>query len=262
MLLSVLMPALAKRSWQVLLSELRDQSAEYPGRVEILHEVDNGSATSGIKRQRLLTRAKGEYVCYVDDDDVVAPYYITALLNACITGVDVITFNMMFHHWLDRKEVSTEVWRLGLYEDDRQQGRMSANHLCAWRRDIARRVSWSPRLGYGDDQLWYGPLMASGLINTTIHIDEVLYDYMYDIQTSVNQRLDRVDYSRKYFGNGIRCFKDNRDNLYIEEIDEVSFKRPQIRNIRRFMRVRDCNGNVRPLDSSMRLYHTVKLVGG
>ena len=39
--------------------------------VEILVEIDNGEMSIGNKRQLLLDKSQGKYVCYVDDDDMV-----------------------------------------------------------------------------------------------------------------------------------------------------------------------------------------------
>ena len=49
--------------------------------VEILVESDSGQATIGEKRNRLLQRAKGQYIAFVDDDDMVAAAYVPQVLS-------------------------------------------------------------------------------------------------------------------------------------------------------------------------------------
>ena len=49
--------------------------------VEILIESDERQMTIGQKRNKLLDRAIGDYICYVDDDDLVSVDYIEKILN-------------------------------------------------------------------------------------------------------------------------------------------------------------------------------------
>lgn len=209
MKLSILMPALASR-----VSSMRPLiDAQIAGRedVEFLVEIDNGEATSGSKRQRLLDRARGGYVAFVDDDDEVSGDYVAALVSSC-DGVDVVTFRLD----LIRDGRRREQWRLGLHRDDRRRGLMSANHLCAWRIDLARRVGWCPHLNYADDETWYKPLIASGVARTEHHIPRVLYRYMFNSRATVNQRPERIAATKEYVGSGLRAFWLG-DQIVIEE---------------------------------------------
>lgn len=185
--------------------------AQIAGRddVEFHVELDNGEAPSGTKRQRLLDRASGTYVAFVDDDDEVTPSYVRDLVERC-HDVDVVTFRLDFYSEERRKES----WRLGLHRDDRRRGLMAANHLCAWRADLARRVSWSP-IGYADDQAWYGPLHASGLVRWEAHVPRVLYRYLFSRSTTENQRPSRIAAARSYFGDGLRCYRDFAGEIFV-----------------------------------------------
>lgn len=207
--MSILIPALSSRPWQTVYNELQRQAAAFGQNVEILINVDDGQQTSGVKRQELLRQARGDYVAFADDDDRYSGVYVEAIMAACQTNVDVVTFDLQFEPAgvkRSRKIAKTERWRFGLNGDDRRHGQMTANHLCAWKRSIAQRVSWYPELGYGDDQLWYQPLLASGIVSTEQHIDSVLYYYLYNAETTANQRQDRIDFSRRFAGEGLGCF--------------------------------------------------------
>jgi glycosyltransferase involved in cell wall biosynthesis len=50
--------------------------------VEIIVEGDAGEMTVGKKRNILLEKASGDYVCFVDDDDMVPDYYVSHILAA------------------------------------------------------------------------------------------------------------------------------------------------------------------------------------
>ena len=49
------------------------------GQVELIYLGDNKQRTVGRKRNDLLQLAQGEYVAFVDDDDRVAPNYISRI---------------------------------------------------------------------------------------------------------------------------------------------------------------------------------------
>ena len=61
--------------------------------VEVLVESDNGSMTTGMKRNILLHSSKGKYVVFIDDDDMVAPTYVKDILMAAESNPDAIVFN-------------------------------------------------------------------------------------------------------------------------------------------------------------------------
>ncbi len=206
MKLSILMLALHSRPWDILAKDILRQAKAFPGQVELLIESDNGERTSGQKRNAITARSTGEYLAFVDDDDAVDSGYVTSLMEGIERNVDVVTFNL---------QRDTEIWRFGLHEDCRREGRMAANHLCAWRRSIATKVAWCDALSYADDQSWYPAIVHSGFVKTEHHCDRVLYHYLFNRATSMTHRPDRVAFSRAYFGQGLRCFKRD-DEILIE----------------------------------------------
>lgn len=207
-ILSVLMPCLASRPWQKLSTELEHQreslTEELKSSVEILLLVDHGEATSGAKRNELTQKSVGEYIAFVDDDDEISPNYLTSILNGCLQKPDVVAFNLRFTSADDPK--LDEIWKFGLYPNQRKRGLMAINHLCAWKREIATKVAWCPDLGNGDDQLWFQPLIHANIIKKVHRIDEVLYFYKHDSSVSVNQTPDKIRKRQSYAENGLRCF--------------------------------------------------------
>lgn len=217
--LSVLMPALRNRrpARQPLERELRRQMADYPGRCELLIDEDNGETPSGAKRNRLMQRAGGEYIAQVDDDDQVAGDYVQRLLTAITHRPDAVTFN------LRRLDVTTRKARLMVLSihylaDHIRLGPwparacgMSANHLCAWRRDVATLISYPPDIGYNDDCSWYKPLLRSGLVQTEVHVDRVLYHYHYHPAETRNQAGASLRRTFDLYAPGVECFLATTD---------------------------------------------------
>lgn len=247
MRLSILIAAMRNRPWQKIYDSLRDQAKRYGDQVEVLIELDDGESTSGSKRQKLLNASRGEYVTCVDDDDAVDPDYVSCLLSASNSKADVLTFCLGFH--VDGRR--TETWKFGLYTNDRRRGLMCVNHLCAWRREIATRVAWCPKLGNADDHLWFQPLYHSGAVRTQFHTDKVLYNYLYSSLVTVNQRADRVAFRNRYIGNGIKCYIDELGEILLEERGHSVMPDNVL--------LRDRNNIVfeRPV-SGLRLFHTVR----
>jgi len=208
--LSILMPALNSRDWRQLAEKISGQIEKFGANAEILVLPDSGESTSGQKRQKLLSMANGEYICSVDDDDDVSDNYVSQIIKGCRSLPDVITFPLqMFFNGQ-----KTEKWQFGLMPDDRASGKMTANHLCAWRADLAREVAWCPDLGYGDDQLWYGPLLASGKAKREHRISgKPLYYYLYNDSVTKNQTNTRKEFSKEYFGSGLKCYWHENDIL-------------------------------------------------
>lgn len=70
-----------KKIFEKLNFKLADQIKFRP-EVELLANIDNGEKTIGQKRNELLCAAKGEYVVFVDDDDMVTNDYVAKILTA------------------------------------------------------------------------------------------------------------------------------------------------------------------------------------
>lgn len=235
--LSILIPALNTRPWEKIWSKLTEQAKtvnesylynESQTLVEVLVESDNGQITSGQKRQLLADKSKGLYRAFVDDDDDVSEGYVEHLLDGCTSGADVVSFNMKIvnhpmpqvnQHKSRGRNIQTpmqELWRLGIYPPARQYGMMTVNHLCAWKREIADKVAWDPMLGYGDDQIWYKTLYLSGLVKTCWHINRVLYHYLYNPKTSVNQDEQRRLNARVHVAGGFKVYQTGEGELLIQ----------------------------------------------
>lgn len=206
--LSILICALEERPWKRLYSTLLAQALnERHGRVEILVDLDDGTRTSGEKRNALVKKARGKYLAFVDDDDRVSPDYVRSIFAAAQANPDVVTFDIE-----KTTPDSTSRQSFGLKNADNHRSDdnltlMTANHLCAWRAHIARQVAYCPMLGYGDDQLWYQPLVQAFPDLAEQHIHKVLYFYRWSPASTVNQKQHRREFARQWYAGGAICYK-------------------------------------------------------
>jgi len=213
MKLSILMCALTSRDWVPLYRNLQRQCKRV-GNAEILVFCDGGTITSGEKRNILTSSAGGEYIAFVDDDDLISSSYVSAIVAGCNSNKDVITFDC------DMTINGTEKQRQSftLAGDDRTHKggvkQMTANHLCAWHADIARSCKWDNGLGYGDDQVWYKSLLKAYDSLTETHIDEVLYHYNFNHSTTANQTAERVIHAKLRYKSGGYVYRRTDGSIF------------------------------------------------
>lgn len=165
-----------------LIAELNKQIAfnNAQDKIEIITETDNGENTVGKKRNNILDKAKGEYVCFIDDDDMITEIYISKILKALESNPDVVElvgflpkYNLPFIHNLNCG---------GHFKKDGIQFR-TPNHLNTIKTSIARQVRY-PEISHGEDQDYSHRLWSSGLMKTEALISERMYIYQFDSRTS------------------------------------------------------------------------------
>jgi len=180
--LSILTPAVPTRF--DLLENLSDSIGQQIKDLPVEHLVlmDNWRRTIGAKRDSLLRAARGRYVAFCDDDDLVAGDYVKSLLGAMVSNPDVITFRQ--HCKINTDEGDIE-FRLGNPNEPFVPGGMAkrnAWHVCAWRRSLAI-LSHFPDASYGEDWDFAAPLCSMPGLREE-HIPRVLHFYRYSSTTS------------------------------------------------------------------------------
>jgi hypothetical protein len=199
--LSVLVPSVHSRYatfglaiQESLYSQLAALSPADQERVEIIVLTDNKQMTLGHKRNVMVDVAQGIYVVHCDDDDRLSDDYIRTLLDATESGADIITF-------LVSVSLNGEPPKICRYSKDYAADHNTAdgyfrlpNHICAVRRDLARKVSF-PSIPYGEDS-GYSKLLAP-LLGTEHAIDRILYHYDYATATTEAQEHHRTPMRRR-----------------------------------------------------------------
>lgn len=148
-----------------------------------LVDIDaNGSVdlSIGQKRNELLDNARGEYVCFIDDDDEVASDYIPTILESlssspdCLSLRGVMTWDgqnpELFEHSIKYDKWITTINSIK-YE-------RYPNHLNVIKSSIAKEFKF-PEINFGEDHDWAKQIHESGLLKHEVYIDKVLYNYKY-----------------------------------------------------------------------------------
>ena len=185
MLLSILVCTLEDRKTYLdkLIGNLEHQLKGHEDTVELLIESDKGQLSIGEKRNDLLDKAKGEYIAFVDDDDIVAPNYVDLILKAIQSKPDVVGMNLImttnglkaersfhtikFDRWFDRA--------CSLMQGHRVYFR-NPNHLNPVRRELALKVKF-PAINMKEDRDYSSRLYP--LLKTEVFIEQPIYFYLY-----------------------------------------------------------------------------------
>lgn len=179
MILSILIPTLPQEHafLKRLMNVLQPQVDRSNNQVEILIDDRGRSATTGEKRNYLIKQAAGEYVVFVDTDDMVPMYYIDEILNASNNDSDCITFRgYMTTDGRNRKEF---ILRMGSkYEERDGVYYRWPNHIVPIKRSIASAVKF-PHQTYREDYEWSKKINSLGLIKSETFIDKEMYHYDY-----------------------------------------------------------------------------------
>lgn len=148
---------------------------------------DGVGMSIGQKRNELLQRAEGEYVCFIDDDDRVSDNYVELLMDGINKGVDccslkgIITEDgnnpLIFEHSIRYKEYRTVSGEYNTSSGDVRYERYP-NHLNCIKASIAKQFKF-PNQNVSEDTDWATQIHKSGLIKIEHYIPEVIYYYEY-----------------------------------------------------------------------------------
>ena len=155
-----------------------------PKDVEIIVQTDSGQQSIASKRNDLLCRAKGDYVCYIDDDDDVPDYYISEILKAISTSPDVVgIWGHFFINGIQKNNFYHSIKYDRWFEDANGYYRCP-EHRNPVKRDIARKVGFNEAMrNYGEDQDYSMRLRSH--LKTETYIDKPMY--FYKLNTSLSR---------------------------------------------------------------------------
>lgn len=159
---------------------------ELQSEVEVLYLSDKGEASVGQKRNELVSLSKGEYVCFIDDDDKVSDNYIPLIYKSlvsypdCVGLTGVITFNgknpKRFIHSI---KYNSYFEKGGVYY-------RPPNHLNPIRKEIAQHFLF-PSKYFGEDTDWALRICKAGVLKKECFISDPLYYYLFTPKSYKNR---------------------------------------------------------------------------
>lgn len=173
--LSILIPALhnRKEKFDKLMVTLQAQKKE---NVEFLVMADAGQMSIGQKRNMLLMQSHGEYVSFVDDDDMVPSDYVQRLLKALVSNPDCtsLTGRIVFSDGYSRPFVHSLRHSRWVDDHEKKVYYRPPNHLNAIRRDLAVQVGF-PQINLGEDRYFSTNILP--LLKKEAWVDGEIYEY-------------------------------------------------------------------------------------
>ncbi len=175
--LSILICAIEERKHK-LIQLLRHLEAQSTKEVEILVKSDDRQMSIGEKRNFLLQEAKGDYVCFIDDDDWVDGEYIPLILEALKSKPDVVGIvGIMSTNGKSQRRFEHTILYGGYFELNTIYCR-PPNHLNPMKRSIAIQFEYK-EINMGEDTDWALRVMESHLNQVEVMIDKPIYHYLY-----------------------------------------------------------------------------------
>lgn len=175
---SILVPTMPSRRVlrRRLLTVLEPQLEGYDD-IELLILEDNCKRNYGSKLQSMIDIAQGEYVNFIDDDDLVASNYVEALYPL-LDGVDCVGFTGSisinegeFNPVYYSKKYTKPTEKNGAYYRHVQQ-------LNPIKRELVKQIPYDGH--FGADITWGDKMVEAGLLKTENKTNKTIYFYLAD----------------------------------------------------------------------------------
>ena len=186
MILSILIPTVPQRAnlFLELHTEINKQLelSNSFGLVEVISDdAPVGTKTTGQKRNDLINAAQGEYVWFIDDDDMIMPNALKNVLTALEQKPDALAINgIITTNGVDKKEwyISKDLEYIADWSKGYEVYLRPTNHITPTKREIAKLIKFEDKSNF-EDYAYCMELKRLGLIKTEVKIDEPVYHYRY-----------------------------------------------------------------------------------
>ena len=182
MKLSILVPTMPSRASYLkrLKRSIRNQITED---VELLVFEGDSNQSIGSKRNALLGMAKGDYISFVDDDDLVAHHYVSSILKATETSPDVVGIHLLHYEDYSLRGLTYHSLKFNEWFDEPNSGHprlrnyyRNPNHINPVKRELALRVKF-PEINMGEDKDY--SMRLKPLLTSEVYISDPIYAYLF-----------------------------------------------------------------------------------
>jgi hypothetical protein len=164
-LLSVITPQLSDSVQLLICKDAADQTHTPHKRPSI-----------GRKRNSILKRATGKYVCFIDDDDLISPDYISTMLRACEYNTDCIGLSGLVTTNGGNPKFFSHSLKYNKWEENNGIYQRFPNHLNPIKRSIAQMVGFDETRTHGEDRDFSERVFP--LLKTEYYVPNIVYIYL------------------------------------------------------------------------------------
>lgn len=207
-----------------------DAFAARDSRVKVIHKTNGGAASA---RNAGLDAAAGEYICFVDSDDAVAPDYLSELMTHMADTQADITVCGFTQYTKAGKVPCGECENPGIYHREEYLRQFLKSWTCAllWNKMFRRGVIGDLRMEEGhriDDEFFtYQVVLNAEKIAV---FDKPLYDYrlrrssvMQDTAAgSARMLLDRIAYTRQRYAHVCEQATGLKNEFFADLVDSYA----------------------------------------
>ena len=171
-----------------LISELNRQiSKNYAEEIiEVIVDTDNMNKSVGQKRNDLIQKSQGEFICFIDDDDFISENYLSSILHHLNSGIDILLIGI--EHIVNG--VNQTKIQPSLYIDNLNTGEavLKTNHfhLCPHKKSIAERVLFDC-INFAEDMIYSQNMVKH--INNSYILSTPLYIYFDNLEKSLTRNV-------------------------------------------------------------------------
>lgn len=174
---SILIPSIPSRRElrRRVLMLLEPQIDKYDD-IELLILEDNCKRDYGSKLQSMVDIAKGEYISFIDDDDLVSEKYVDSIYPLLGDGVDCVGFTG--HISINDGPIMPVYYSIEntVPENNFDGYYRYIQHVNPVKASIVREVPYDGH--FGADTEWSDIVMERELLKTERYIDDVMYMYL------------------------------------------------------------------------------------
>lgn len=185
-ILSILIPTTPDRQdmftalYNEVMTQITYMQTVHPslGQIEVLFDDSkrflDGGLSIGKKRESLVRRSEGKYLCFLDSDDWISPNYTETLVRLCQRDADVCTF---------RNVTKTETYWVTVdmslhYPNDQAtpmfEIRRKPFHICPVRSSFAKLHRFQD-INYGEDSEWMDKVLSH--CTTESKSNSIIHEY-------------------------------------------------------------------------------------
>lgn len=196
--------------------------AEADDRITVIHNINQGVS---IARNNCIEKACGDYLCFIDSDDTVAPEYLEVLVKCAEENCTDITQCSFSYVYDDGRIVPDPESAAGVYEDNDAiiraffNGKAGDIRVGTWaklfRREKFGKVRFDANLRVYEDA--YYTYQCCRHADKAVSVDSKLYNYLQREGSAMNSMLPKIydDYFT-VFKKQTEDYKDN--DLIIKRI--------------------------------------------
>jgi glycosyltransferase involved in cell wall biosynthesis len=178
-----------KEKLDVLLKHIFNHTREdVRKRMEVIINSDSGEKSVGQKRNEIIKNASGHMLCYVDDDDMLAPNYFNKIIDAIQndSSLDSIGLGGVFYKDGQPQMVFKHANQYGgNFKDKNGVQYRPINHLNPLKTEIVKKSGGFPEKDFGEDSEYSDRVFKLNLIKNEIIIDdEPMYHYLFSPSTT------------------------------------------------------------------------------